>query len=151
MPAGTFSVGAYVALAQTSTAAIRQALVHHLRLSAALKAAITGGIHDGFAPAKADYPFLTYDMVYSPIRRQWGSQQYISGFDIRVFSDDSVVASNIDALVLTVLNDAPLVVAGQSTLLCHRIADLEGPDVDNEGRKVYVVGGTYEVWTDQPD
>jgi hypothetical protein len=151
MPTGSFTAGANVAKGITSTAAIRRALVQHLRLSAALKASLSGGIHEGFAPAKADYPFLTYDLVYSPIRRQWGSQQYLSGFDIRVFSDDSVVASNIDALVLTVLDDAPLVVAGQSTLLCHRIADLVGPDEDEEGRKVYMVGGTYEVWTDQSD
>jgi hypothetical protein len=151
MPTGTFSVGAYVVVGITSTAAIRRSLVQYLRLSAALKAALTGGIHEGFAPTQANYPFLTYDLIYSPIRRQWGSQQYLSGFDIRVFSDDSVVASNIDALLLTVLDDAPLVVAGQSTLLCQRIADLAGPDVDGEGRKVYVVGGTYEVWTDQPD
>lgn len=151
MPSGTFTAGAYVAQGLTSTASIRRGLVQFLRLSAALKAALSGGIHEGFAPAKAQYPFLTYDLIYSPIRRQWGSQQYLSGFDIRVFSDDSVVASNIDALVLTVLDDAQLVVAGQSTLLCHRIADLANPDEDEEGRKVYVVGGTYEVWTDQPD
>lgn len=150
MPSGTFAVEAYVSLGSTSTVAIRRGLVQFLRMSAAIKAAVTG-IHEGFAPAKADYPFIVFDLVYSPIRRQWGSKQYISGFDIRAYSDDSVVAGNIDALMLTVLNDAPLVVAGQSTLLCQRIADLVGTDVDADGRKVFVVGGTYEVWTDQPD
>lgn len=151
MPTGSFTTGAFIAKGITTTGAIRRGLVQYLRTSAALKAALTGGIHEGFAPAKASYPFLTYDLIYSPIRRQWGSQQYLSGFDIRVFSDDSVVANNIDALLLTVLDDAALVVAGQSTLLCHRIADLANPDEDEEGRKVYVVGGTYDVWTDQPD
>jgi hypothetical protein len=48
------------------------------------------------------------------------------------------------------LDDASLEVDGQSTLLCHRIADFGGQDVDDEGRKIYMVGGTHEVWTDQP-
>lgn len=146
---GSFSVGAQLTRV-TSSAPIKRALVVQLRMSAALKAVLRGGIHEGFAPEKADYPFLTYQLIYSPIRRQWGAQQYISGFDIRIFSGDSVEANNIDALVLAVLDDAALDVDGQSTLLCHRVADFSVPDVDEEGRKVYVVGGTYEVWTDQP-
>lgn len=133
----------------SSAAPIKRALVAQLRTSSALKAAIPGGIHEGFAPDRATYPFLTYQLIYAPIRRQWGSQQYITGFDIRVFSGDSVGANNVDALVLTVLDNAALSVSGQSTLLCHRVADFSAPDVDEEGRKVYVVGATYEVWTDQ--
>jgi hypothetical protein len=121
-----------------------------LRSDVALKAALTGGIHEGFAPMKASYPFLTYQMIYAPIRRQWGSQQYLAGFDIRVFHGQSVDANNIDALVLTALDDAALSIDGQSTLLCHRVADLSAQDVDEEGRKIYMVGGSYEIWSDQP-
>lgn len=150
MATGSFSIAARI-VRVSSSAPIKRALVVHLRMSAALKAALSGGIHEGFAPEKVAYPFLTYQLIYSPIVRQWGSQQYISGFDIRIFSGDSVEANNIDALVLAVLDDAALDVDGQSTLLCHRVADFSVPDVDEEGRKVYVVGATYEVWTDQPD
>jgi hypothetical protein len=146
----TFELEAVVKLPLSSTAPIKRAIVAHLRKSAALKAALGGGIHEGFAPEKAEYPFLTYQLIYAPIRRQWGAQQYISGFDLRIFSDDSVEANNLDALVLTVLDDAALEVDGQSTLLCHRVADLASQDVDEEGRKIYMVGGTHEVWTDQP-
>ncbi len=145
-----FSLEAVVKLPLSSTAPIKRALVAHLRKAQALKAALAGGIHEGFAPEKADYPFLTYQLIYAPIRRQWGAQQYLSGFDLRVFSDESVEANNIDGLVLLVLDDASLEVDGQSTLLCHRVADFGGQDVDDEGRKIYMVGGTYEVWTDQP-
>lgn len=150
MPTGTFPFGAVVKLPLSSTAPIKRALVSFLRTSTALKAAVRGEIHEGFAPAKADYPFLTYQLIYAPIRRQWDAQQYIAGFDIRVFSSESVEANNIDTLVLTVLDDASLDVDGQSTLLCHRITDFASQDVDDEGRKIYMVGGTYEVWTDQP-
>jgi len=150
MPSGTFSVEATLKRV-TSSAPIKRALVQRLRSNATLKAALPGGIHEGFSAEKTQaYPFLTYQLIYSPIRRHWGSQMYVAGFDIRIFSDDSVEASNVDALVLNVLDDAALVVDGQSTLLCQRIADISVPDVDEEGRKVYMVGGTYEVWTDQP-
>lgn len=150
MATGTFSVGAFVKRPLSTTAPIKRALVAHLRKSAALKAELAGGIHEGFAPEKADYPFLTYQLIFAPIRRQWDAQQYITGFDIRIFSGESVEANNIDALVLTVLDDAALEVDGQSTLLCHRVADLASQDVDEEGRKIYMVGGSYEIWTDQP-
>lgn len=150
MPSGSFAFEAVVKLPLSSTAPIKRALVSFLRSSAALKAALAGGIHEGFAPEKAEYPFLTYQLIYAPIRRQWGAQQYIAGFDLRVFSKESVEANNIDTLVLTVLDDASLNVDGQDTLLCQRVADFAGQDVDDEGRKIYMVGGTVEVWTDQP-
>lgn len=134
----------------STTAPIKRALVVRLRTNATLKAALVGGIHESFSPEKVEYPFLTYQLIYSPIRRVWGSQQYLSGFDIKIYSGDSVQANNLDALILTTLDDAALAVDGQTTLLCHRVADISIPDVDEEGRKIYVVGGTYEVWTDQP-
>lgn len=136
-------------MALSTSAPIRRALVATLRSSASLKAALTGGIHEGFAPMKADYPFLTYQLIYAPIRRQWGSQQYLAGFDVRVFHGNSVDANDIDALVLAALDDAALSIDGQSTLLCHRVADYSAQDVDEEGRKIYVVGGSYEIWSDQ--
>lgn len=147
MPTSSFEVGAVVNRLTTS-APIKQALVAHLRRITALKAAVTG-FHHAFAPKKVAYPFLTYQLIYAPIRRQWGSQMYITGFDIKIFSEDSVEADNLDALVMMGLNDAALEIDGQTTLLCHRVADFNSPDVDEEGRKVYMVGGSYEVWTDQ--
>jgi hypothetical protein len=71
-------------------------------------------------------------------------------YDVKVFSKNSVEAETLDALVAVVLDEAPLAVTGQSTLICRRVADLNLPDVDEEGQKIYMVGGTYEVWTDQP-
>jgi hypothetical protein len=138
-------------MALTSSGEIKRAIVAHLRSSVPLKTALVGGIHEGFAPNKASYPILTYQLVYAPIVRTWGSQGYYAGIDIRVFGEQSVEANNIDALVLNLLDDAPLSVTGQSTLLCHRVADFGSPDVDDEGRKIYMVGSTYEVWTSQPD
>lgn len=149
MPTGTFSVEAILKRV-TSSAPIKQALVRRLRENATVKAALVGGIHEGFAPEKVRYPFLVWQLAYAPIRRQWGSQQYIAGIDIRIYADESVDIWSVDTLVLNQLDDAVLNVDGQTTLLCHRVADFSGPDVDEEGRKINMVGGTYEVWTDQP-
>lgn len=134
----------------TTSGPIKRALVQTLRANSSLRSQLAGGIHEGFAPSKVAYPFLVYQMVYDPLAYTWGSMLHLAGFDIRIFHTDSVVANNLDALVLTTLNDAALSVTGQTLLYARRVADLSSPDVDDEGRKVYMVGGTYEVWTDQP-
>lgn len=136
-------------MALSTTAPIKVAIVQAIRANSTLYSQLTGGIHEGFAPSKVAYPFMTYQLVYDPIAYTWGSMLHLAGFDLRIFHTNSVDANNLDALVMTTLNDAALSVAGQSTLFARRVADLSFPDVDDEGRKVYMVGGTYEVWTDQ--
>lgn len=148
MPSGSFSFEATIKNVR-SAAGIKQAFVARLRSNATIRSTLSGGIHESFAPAKATYPFLVWQLIYAPIRRQFGSQQYIVGIDTQIFASNPVDANNADSLVLNELDDAALVVAGQSTLLCQRIADYSGPDVDDEGNKVYMVGGSYEIWTDQ--
>src|SRR3990172_9155650 len=113
--------------------------------------ALTGNwLHEDFAPQKVPYPFLTYQQIYGPLYYLWGSVMLRAGFDIKVFSENSVEANNLFALVAAVLDEASLQVAGQSTLICRRVGDLNDSDVDEEGKKIYMVGATYEVWTDQP-
>lgn len=134
----------------STTAPIKRALVAKLRANQTLKDALLGGIHEGFAPEKVRYPVLTYASVYSPYIYDWTNLMLVAGFDLNVWSTSSVDANNVDALVLSTLHDASLSVDGQTTLICRRVADLGSQDVDEEGRKVYMVGGTYEIWTDQP-
>lgn len=134
---------------QDVVAPIRQAFVQQLRSNAALKAALPGDIHEGFAPVGTARPWLTYQVVYAPIEYLWGSALTEIGIQVFVFSGNSVDAHNIDALVLETLHDAELVVAGQSTLICRRVSSVSLPGEDDEGKKIYQVGGTYEIWVDQ--
>ncbi len=134
----------------TTEAAIKRALVVKLRANATLKAQVPGGFHEGFAPEKKPYPIVVYTIAWSPYVYTWDSLMLICGFDVSVWSPSSVDANNVDALIFTTLHDASLVVDGQTTLICRRVAGLSSQDVDEEGKKVYMVGGTYEVWTDQP-
>ena len=136
----------------TSTAApIKRAIVQELRSSPALVAAIAGGIHEGVAPRKVKYPFIVYQMVAAPRDYQWDGFQYHAMFDVSTFAVNPVDANNIDALISGALDEAALTVDGQTTMLCRRISDLPtGPDVDSQGKRIYQVGGSYSVWTDQP-
>ena len=134
----------------TGVAPVKQALVQYLRADPALKAALTGGIHEALAPQKTEYPFLIYSLHYAPLDYLWGSVVQVIGVDVFVFSRDSVEASNLDGLILTRLHDADLAVGGQDTLICRRVASLSFPDVDEEGKRIFQPGGTYEIWTDQP-
>jgi hypothetical protein len=131
-------------------APIKQALVQYLRTSPELKALIVGGIHEGPAPSSVKYPFLTYQVHYAPMVYTWTSVTHEVGFDVFGWSDNSVVADNLDALLFTHLHDAALMVTGQSTLICRRVSSLSLPGYDDEGKKIYQAGGIYEVWTDQP-
>ncbi len=135
---------------QDVLAPTRQALVQRLRSDPALQAVVPGDVHEGFAPPKTRRPWLTYQVVYSPIDYLWGSAITEIGIQVCVFAENSVDAHNIDALVLANLHDAELQVSGQSTLICRRMSSMSLAHEDEEGKKIYQVGGTYEIWIDQP-
>jgi hypothetical protein len=128
---------------------ILRAFVARIRANASIKAALVGGIHEGFAAEKDPYPFFNYSLVAAPYDRNWGDATLITLIDGFVFSTDPVQARDLDAAIADWLEDAPLAVDGQRTLLCQREAGVPmPPDVDNEGHKVYQVGGTYRIETD---
>jgi len=136
-------------MARGTVAPIARAIVQALRANTALKTALNGGIHEGVAPLGSEYPWLTYGLHYGPQERAWGSTVLTPGWDIFVFGRDQVEARNLDQLVMEALDDAALTVDGQSTLFCRRILDMSSADVDEEGLKVYQVGGVFETWTNQ--
>jgi len=134
----------------TTSAAIKRGIVRHARAQANLKAAIVGGIHEGFAPEKVKYPFMVYGLVAAPYGSLWGSRVIVALVDMLAFAENGVDASNVDQLILDAFDGAQFSVDGQTTLICRRIADIPGgPDVDSEGKKIYQIGGSYEIWTDQ--
>jgi len=132
----------------SSSSRIKQALVATMRAETALRTAVNG-FHERFAPAKTNYPFVTYTRVSAPYDYDWTNLTLRTVWDIVVWSRDPVEAETLDALVSSVLNDASLSVTGQSTLICRRFDDLGDRDVDEEGQPVYMAGGTYHIWTDQ--
>lgn len=135
----------------TTSAPIKRSVVATMRGNAPLKAAIVGGIHEGFAPEKTRYPFLTYNLVTAPYADLWGSRMIVALVDVFAFAENPVDANNVDQLILTSLDGAMLSVDGQTSLICRRVADLGGPpQLDSEGKKIYQIGGSYEIWTDQP-
>lgn len=137
----------------TGIAPIKQALVRALRDNVALKAALSNEIHEGVAPRDAEYPYLVYDVAYAPHEYYWGGDTIRAGFEIVIVSDDQVEAHNLDQSVSDTLHDIELSldlgVSGQTGLFCRRRADMSSADFDDAGKKVYQVGGTYEIWTDQ--
>lgn len=138
-------------MAASTSAPIKRAIVQRLRSSPAIVAAINGGIHETLAPRKVRYPFVMYDLIAAPYDYPWGSVMMRAMFDVFVFAENPVEANNLDALIADALNEAELSVDGQTTLLCRRVADTPtGPDVDAEGKRIYQIGGTYSIWTDQP-
>lgn len=134
----------------TTAAPIKRAVVQKLRASAPLVAAIRGGIHESIAPRKVRYPFIVYQLVSAPYAYQFDGMQIHALVDVTTYAVNPVDANNIDALISGALDEAELTVDGQTLMLCRRTADLPtGPDTDASGRRVYQVGGSYSIWTDQ--
>lgn len=131
----------------------KQAFVRALRDISALTAAIgSDGIHEGVVTRNVEYPFVVYSVVHSSRDYDWGHRSMMrSVFDVLVVSDDQVQAHNLDAAILTGMADVLTFepTSGQSPLFCRRISDTSFAGVDGEGEKVYQVGGTYAVWSDQ--
>jgi hypothetical protein len=135
----------------TTSSPIKRGIVRTVRSSGPLKAALVGGIHEKFAPGKIAYPFMVYDVVAAPYAPLWGSMVIVALVDMMVFALNGVDANNVDQLIFNVFDGTQINVDGQTTLICRRVADLPGgPDVDSEGKKIYQIGGMYEIWTDQP-
>jgi hypothetical protein len=135
----------------TTSAPIKRGIVQTLRASAPFAAAVEG-IYEGFAPENldSDATFAVYQLAAAPYEDDWTNRLIIAAFDVFIFSRDSVGANNVDQLAANALDGAAVVVDGQTTLICHRVADAPmPPDLDAEGKKVYQVGGSYELWTDQ--
>lgn len=129
---------------------IKQGLVRKLRQTPALMAAISGGIHQGFAPAKVKYPFITYNLVAAANHFAWGSTEIHAMFDVFVWAENAVEAENLDSLIANTLHDAELDVDEQYLLQCRRVSTAPtGPTTDSTGRRIYQIGGTYEIWTNQ--
>lgn len=129
---------------------IWRALVAQLRSNGTLKAALTGGIHEGLAPEAVDYPYLVWTAVVPGVKEDtWNSRMLIALADVTIVSRSSVEASNLDQSVLETLDEASLTVTGQQSLICHRVSDIRLTDQDEEGRKVYYIGGSYEIFTSQ--
>jgi hypothetical protein len=127
---------------------IKQAFVARLRASSSINGALTG-IHEGFAPEKAEYPFATYQLVAAPYDYNWGDVTLIALIDLFVFSRSQVVADNLDQAITAWVSDKSFPVTGQRPLICRREATAPmPPDIDAEGEKVYQIGGTYHIETD---
>jgi len=142
----------------TGIGPIKQAFVRALRDVSALKAVVgSDGYYEGIALHGASYPYVVYSVGSSYRSRQFGSQAIIkTTFDVWTVSSDQVEAHNLDQLLLDGMEDVELdftnaVPSGYepSTLLCHRVTDMSLTDLDDAGKKVYLVGGTYHVWVDQ--
>jgi hypothetical protein len=136
-------------MALTTAAPVLRALVQHLRTVTELTGGLTGGIHEGLAPDATAWPFLIYNLQWSNYRYDSTGAIMTGLVTLQVVSDDQVEARNLDALVMTALHDAALTVSGQTTLYCRRSMDLYSVDTDAQGKRVYMVGGMYDIWTDQ--
>lgn len=144
-------------MAATTVWPLLQAVVQKLRADTALQAVLTGGEHEGVAITGTPYPLLTYQLGYAPRDRYLDSVMSRVGIYVHIHSRNQVEARNLDQLVMDVLDNGSYDFtltehgsSGQYTLRSARVLDLSNDDTDDEGLKVYQVGGLYEIWIDQP-
>jgi hypothetical protein len=134
----------------STSSAIWRALVQRIRANPALRASLVGGIHEVFSPEPIEvYPMALYVPVAAPYEEMWGARMIVSMVDVTIWSRDQVEANTLDQSMLEQLDEAVLAPEGQTSLICRRVNDIRSTDADEEGQKVYGVGGSYEIWTSQ--
>ena len=107
-------------------------------------------INEGTAPDDTPYPFFAYRLVYAPSEDDWTKRTIIAGIDVEAVSDNQVEASNLDQLGMQTLEDSLAAVSGQTTLYCRSISGFRLQEIDQTGKRIFRVGHTYQIWTDQP-
>lgn len=136
-------------MTRTDESEIQRALVRTLRLGA-LHSQLPGGEHEAVAPRGTGEPFLTYTMVAAPVVDDWTARMIVSDWDILVTSSDQGEANRLAALLSLELEDNLQPVTGQTILAAKKLAGLRLPEITDEDKKIYRIGGTYRIWTDQP-
>jgi hypothetical protein len=125
-------------------------MIAFLRSKPVIKSAFVGDFHEGQATDKAPYPYCVWTPVVPGVNEDtWGERTIVALADVVAVSRSQVEASNLDQLVGWELDEAPLNVIGQRTLICYRVGDIRMTDSDEEGHKVYRFGGSYEIQTSQ--
>jgi hypothetical protein len=143
----------------TGIAPVKQAFVRALRDITDLASAVgSGGFHEGEPIPGAEPPYVIYSVAFAKHDYQWGGGHLLRAtIDVYVVHRNSVEAQNLDQLILAGLHDVVFDFSGtdpateQTTLYCRRVLDLSFAGLDESGKKVYQIGGSYEVWTDQND
>lgn len=129
---------------------VRQALVRQLRSNLVLKEALLGDWSESVAPQGTDFPRGIFQLHYSPFEYDWSGFVSISGVDVSVFSKDQGEAASLDQLVFATLQDAVLVVAGQTSLTCRRVSSFAIEDPAPDGTEsVWIKGGIYSILAPQ--
>lgn len=129
---------------------IWRAFVAKLRSSVPLRTATTGDFHEGIAAGASPYPHGIWNPAVPGVNEDtWGERTIVALGDLVFVSRNQVEASNLDQLATDVLDEAQLDVAGHHTLICYRVGDIRMTDRDEEGKKVYRVGGSYHIETSQ--
>lgn len=136
-------------MAFTLSPRIWQALTRFIR-GLDLDPALAGGIHRGVAPEPTPYPFLIINPLPATHARDWSGLMLVGAVDIIVVSTNSVDAERLDQSIAAALDEAELAVAGQEHMTTIRLNDLNlEPDEDADKHRLFMAGGTYEIWTQQ--
>lgn len=137
-------------MTRTTSFEIQRSLVRTLRADSTLSSSLPGGWHEGIAPRGTAMPFGTYTLVADPNNDDFTSRLMRASYDVVITSDDQVEASTLDSLAAEALEDNLQAVTGQSTLYCRRTTGLRDTEETDVGELLYRVGGTYQIWTNQP-
>lgn len=124
---------------------IRQALIRQLRSNLVLEAGLPGDWSEGLAPQGTKRPLGTLSLQYAPSMYDWTGRVVFVGVTVLIYCEDQAEAARLYQLAFTSLQDARLIMAGQTSLQCRQVSDLSLQGPDDAGATVYQVGGIFEV------
>lgn len=130
---------------------VRQAMLRALRSNLVLATQLTGDWSEGAAPPSVEYPLGVYALVPSPSNYDWSGVVHDLLVDVVVFERDQGDAASLAQFVFATLQDArlDLEATGLTSLGCRRTGIISLQDVDDQGKAIFEMGGTWRIRVSQ--
>jgi len=110
--------------------------------------ATTTSIYSIRAPEDAAYPYITFSLFSGMVLNINPSDLHEAVYFIRAYATTAKVAGNIHAQIATLLDDGAVTVTGFTQIASELIEELEGDEVIDAGRSIFMRGGLYRLQLD---
>ena len=110
--------------------------------------ATTTSIYSIRAPEDAVYPYIVYSLFYGGVLNINPSDLREPSYFIRAYATTAKVAGNIQTQIATLLHKGTITVTGYTLIASELTEELEGDEITDAGRSIYMRGGVYRFQLD---
>ena len=110
--------------------------------------ATTTSIYSIKALEDSTYPYITFSLFYGGVMNINPSDLHEPSYFIRAYATTAKVAGNIHAQIATLLDRGTVTVSGYTLIASELTEELEGDEITDAGRSIFMRGGIYRFELD---